>query len=81
MDTESAVIYRRTKQGTWVVCGPVETVAPGVKVTVTTKSGKKIDEDVIDVGATFVKDGVQLRYGYVAQRPAKDAPTSPETPF
>ena len=62
--------YRRTAQGKWVVCGPPEVVKAGAEVEVTTRAGKVKVEQILDTGASFVRDGdeLELVYGYIAQR-------------
>ena len=52
--------YRKTTNGTWVVCGPTSVVRPGATVTVTKKDGTTKTETIATTGKPF---GDQV-YGY-----------------
>jgi hypothetical protein len=56
--------YRKTKQGTWVVCGPVAEVRIG-QVTVTKKDGSTKTETVESIGKPFAASSGDLVYGYI----------------
>ena len=60
--------YRKTKSGTWAVCGPASVVLPGADVTVHKKDGSTKTERIVSVGKTFTRDGVEMVYGYPAER-------------
>lgn len=56
--------YRRTKQGEWVVMGPVSVVKVGETVSVTKKNGETKDETILSVGKPFIVEGVYMVYGH-----------------
>ena len=60
-NTTTATHYRKTKDGRWVVCGPVSVVRAGAAVTVTTKAGARKVETIKSIGKPF--DG--MVYGYI----------------
>ncbi len=62
--------YRKTKTGTWVAFGPAAAIIAGAELTVTTRSGAAKIEHIERVGRPFTVDGVQMVYGYLADRPA-----------
>lgn len=57
-------VYRKTKNGVWVVYGPADTVTAETTVTVAKKSGESTDEYITGVGRPFTVDGVEMVYGY-----------------
>ena len=58
--------WHRRGDGTWVVLGPSQLVRPGA-VTVVTPGRRRARVQVVAVGREFVRDGVPMRYGYVAE--------------
>lgn len=62
-----SVGWRKTKNGTWVVCGPVATVQPGASVNVTSKAGKTKLVSISEIGKPFETDDGLYVYGYVAE--------------
>jgi len=58
------ISYRKTKQGVWVVCGPVAEVRVG-KVAVTKKDGTTKTETIESVGKPFAASSGDLVYGYI----------------
>lgn len=63
----SAVTYRKTKAGTWVVFGPASAVKVG-RVEVVKRDGSRKTETVTGLGKTFRADGTEMVYGYLAAR-------------
>lgn len=69
MERRAAVIeptWRWTRQGERVVYGPTVTVRTGATVTV---AGETVT--VARVGRPFVKDGVEMVYGYLSSQPSR----------
>ena len=58
--------WHRRRDGTWVVAGPSRLVRPGA-VTVVAPGRTRARVQVVAVGREFVRDGVAMRYGYVAE--------------
>jgi len=58
------ISYRKTKQGIWVVCGPVAEVRVG-KVVVTKKDGTSKAETVESIGKPFSAASGEMVYGYI----------------
>jgi len=58
------ISYRKTKQGVWVICGPVAEVKVG-KVTVTKKDGTTKTESIESIGKPFATSSGDLVYGYI----------------
>lgn len=60
--------FRKTKNGTWAVMGPVETLEAALsgdgKVEVVKRSGDTSSFTVKSLGKPFDVDGVQMCYGY-----------------
>lgn len=63
--TTTTTSYRKTKAGAWVVFGPASLVNVG-QVLVTKRDGTTRTETVESVGKTFKCDGIDARYGYIA---------------
>lgn len=59
--------YRKTKEGEWVVMGPVGTVRAGSRVAVTTKNGEVKQEWISNIGKPFETDKGRMVYGYIAR--------------
>jgi len=57
--------YRKTKEGQWVVCGPLAEMHLGI-VTVAKKDGGAKQETVVKLGTPFTLNGVPHVYGYIA---------------
>ncbi len=74
-NTTTATHYRKTKDGRWVVCGPVSVVRAGAAVTVTTKAGAHKVETIKSIGKPF--DG--MVYGYIDE-PAPRRSTNERRP-
>jgi hypothetical protein len=60
------ISYRKTKQGVWVVCGPVAEVKVG-KVAVTKKDGTTKAETIESIGKPFsaASGEGEMVYGYI----------------
>lgn len=63
--------WRKSKEGTWVICGPVDTMQPNAKIDVFRKdgssSGQILGADPEAFGEPFEsrnEPGVMLRYAY-----------------
>ena len=67
------ITYRKTKSGRWAVMGPAVIVRPGATVVVRLKDGGSKPETIESVGKPFVRDGVEMVYGYPAR--STDRPT------
>lgn len=63
----SAPRYSKSPKGEWRVVGPASMVVEG-PVTVVKKNGKTTVENVVGVGTTFDRGGVQCRYGYLKSK-------------
>lgn len=78
MTDTTALAYRKTKSGTWVVFGPAAAIRKLTTVTVTKRSGETKSELIESVGRTFVVDGVPCVYGYPQRTEIRsDGYTSP----
>jgi len=62
--------YRKTKTGTWVAFGPAASITAGAEIAVTTRAGDSKRELVESIGRPFSIGGVEMVYGYLADRPA-----------
>lgn len=61
--------FTKTSSGEWVVVGPTWIVKPGA-VQVTKRDGTTKTEQVVRIGRSFARDGVEQCYGYLAAKPA-----------
>lgn len=75
-------VFRKTKQGTWAVMGPITTLqaamAENRPVQVKKRSGDFSTFTVISLGRPFDVDGVAMCYGY--DRAAEIDPSEPNAP-
>ena len=66
--TEDAMItFRKTKNGEWVVMGPVSEIRVHTVLEVTKKDGGTAKVRVTDMGKPFEVDGKRYCYGYNVQ--------------
>jgi hypothetical protein len=61
------ITYRKTKQGKWVVFGPLVDVVAGTNVTVAKRDGSTKVEFVERVGRPFRTADGEMVYGYIAK--------------
>lgn len=60
------VTFRQTNGGTWCVMGPTTQVSVG-EVVVTKKDGSTTTKNILHLGKSFTKDGVEQVYGYFTE--------------
>ena len=69
------ITYRKTREGEWVVMGPVAAVRANGTVLVTRRDGTTKMESIARVGSPFSVNGVSMVYGHIARgSPAVSVP-------
>lgn len=71
--TTTKATYRKTKTGEWVVFAPASALKPGTQIAVVKRDGTTKVETIATVGKTFIVEGKEFAYGYLAAKPAKPA--------
>jgi len=74
MATQVKNVYRKTKEGSWAIMGPVDVVKVGSTVTVHKKDGTTKQEHIVGVGKSFDVDGVLMNYGYTTVQESRETP-------
>jgi hypothetical protein len=73
------ITYRKTRQGQWVAFAPAATLNrlmldSNRRIEIVKRSGERKVETLESVGRSFVADGREMAYGYLA----KSAPAAPK---
>ena len=80
MSTTEAT-YRKTRNGEWVVFGPIALVKADADVTVMRRNGSAKVEHVASVGKAFIADGTKCCYGYIAKDERSARPATRSTSY